>query len=591
MTGLRDAGAPLTVGALMVLGFGGVKLYRWHESGEPLWVVIGVALALVIVLCVVAAALYKTLSKGPKVHKLTDTSRMTDMFGQEAAEKGASLRRSFTDADKAQLKPNSFEQMREVAGAIGRINGKIIWRSIEDFTLVFMGPRSNKTSAVAVPRVLEAPGPVVATSNKPDLWMLTSGLRANVGPVYTFDLSHIVFASQSCWWNILGHVSKLEDAEILVDHFIATVAGTADRSQADFFSEAGKELLTQLFLAAAVSGRTVRDVVDWLSLYDDEPVELLKAHGHTRTAEAIQATLELPWETKGGIYKTASTAVKCLRSEDTLRWITPPATWTCPPEAAPDEIDLWTFVSPTSDGTFPTLYLLTQEGAGTAAPVVAAMVDRLFRIALLSAAAQGGRCDPSPTVVLDEAANICRIADLPDLASYLGGIGVLVDVILQSRKQGIRVWGQTGMDALWSASTVRIAGAGLQDIEFARDLSALVGDRKIKETTRSWSPGGSTDSEHWVREPILEPADVAAIDREHALLIRPGSRPVMMDLMPWYREEHADTIGSRKSLAEAQVQDAAIEYLGADNPVAVALLRARQASQEHETSGGAEARS
>jgi type IV secretory pathway TraG/TraD family ATPase VirD4 len=41
-----------------------------------------------------------------------------------------------------------------------------------------MGPRANKTSAVAVPTVLSAPGPVVATSNKADLWALTAGLRA-----------------------------------------------------------------------------------------------------------------------------------------------------------------------------------------------------------------------------------------------------------------------------------------------------------------------------------------------------------------------------------------------------------------------------
>ncbi len=37
----------------------------------------------------------------------------------------------------------------------------------------------------------------------------------------------------------------------------------------------------------------------------------------------------------------------------------------------------------------------------------------------------GGRLDPPMVVVLDEAANICRIADLPELYSHLGSRGMV----------------------------------------------------------------------------------------------------------------------------------------------------------------------
>jgi hypothetical protein len=58
-----------------------------------------------------------------------------------------------------------------------------------------------------------------------------------------------------------------------------------------------------------------------------------------------------------------------------------------------------------------------------------------------------GRLDPPMVLVLDEAANICRIADLPDLYSHLGSRGMVPVTILQSYQQGVSVWGEPGMAA------------------------------------------------------------------------------------------------------------------------------------------------
>jgi type IV secretion system protein VirD4 len=81
------------------------------------------------------------------------------------------------------------------------IDRREAWMSWEDVGLVVMGPRSNKTSALAVPTVLAAPGLVVATSNKADLWALTSGLRERAGPVWTFDPQRIAHVPQTWWWD------------------------------------------------------------------------------------------------------------------------------------------------------------------------------------------------------------------------------------------------------------------------------------------------------------------------------------------------------------------------------------------------------
>ncbi|GAB21605.1 hypothetical protein GOPIP_010_00720 [Gordonia polyisoprenivorans NBRC 16320 = JCM 10675] len=90
------------------------------------------------------------------------------------------------------------------------------------------------------------------------------------------------------------------------------------------------------------------------------------------------------------------------------------------------ELDLWTLFT-AHPGQEPTLYLMTQEGAESSGPIVAAMVDQVFKLADLASSAHGGRLEPPMTVVLDEAANICRIDDLPAKASHLGSKVVLVD--------------------------------------------------------------------------------------------------------------------------------------------------------------------
>ena len=43
---------------------------------------------------------------------------------------------------------------------------------------------------------------------------------------------------------------------------------------------------------------------------------------------------------------------------------------------------------------------------------------------------RGGRLDPPMVAVLDEAANICKIADLPQLYSHLGSRGIIPVTIL-----------------------------------------------------------------------------------------------------------------------------------------------------------------
>ncbi|WP_018687059.1 type IV secretory system conjugative DNA transfer family protein, partial [Actinokineospora enzanensis] len=253
----------------------------------------------------------------------------------------------------------------------------------------------------------------------------------------------------------------------------------------------------------------------------------------------------------------------------------PPQTWEKPPDD-PDslpELNLWSLITQVGD-RHPTVYLLSREGEGSGRPVVAAIVGELIEVAVQAASARGGRLDPPITLQLDECANIVRLPELPSWMSWFGSMGLMVTVVLQSREQGRSVWGKEGFDALWSASTIKTIGAGVQDSDFCEDLSRLVGDHKIEETSTSYSPGGQSVSRSLRTERILTAADIAAMTRVNALLFTSGRRPALLNLHPWYAEadDEKEQITAYSKQATTEVQQAAIAYLGPGNPVAAALM-------------------
>lgn len=89
--------------------------------------------------------------------------------------------------------------------------------------------------------------------------------------------------------------------------------------------------------------------------------------------------------------------------------------------------------------------------------------------------------------VLDEAANICRTADLLQLYSPPGFAcrRVADDLAeLRPRRAGL---GRAGMRALWSAVTIKLLDAGLDEGAIVEDISRLVGDDDVP--AESWTSG------------------------------------------------------------------------------------------------------
>jgi type IV secretory pathway TraG/TraD family ATPase VirD4 len=420
----------------------------------------------------------------------------------------------------------------------------VLRASWEDVQLAVMAPRAGKTTSLAVPAVLDAPGAVVATSNKSDLWAATSALRGqSTGePVWVFDPQGIAATERTWWWNPLRGVTTVEEASRLAGHFVQEVR--ADKGDRDFWTSAAHDLLTGLLLAAA-SGRTLDDVYEWLNdPVIPTPATLLREHGHRAAASSLAGRQNGAPETRDGVYETARTAAQCLRDAQIMAWVTPPAG----PATLVDEFQAVGFATSRQ-----TLYLLSKDGAGAASPLVAALTDRVMREATRAAERRGGRLDPPMVVVLDEAANVCRIADLPDLYSHLGSRGIIPMTILQSYRQGVRVWGEPGMDALWSASTVKVIGAGIDDPKLAEDISRLVGDHDV--TVRSFSDGDRRRSATTSlrRQRILPPEEVRALKRGSALVLATGAKAAMVRLLPYFNGDRKEEIAVARTAAESEL--------------------------------------
>ncbi|MEV0130802.1 TraM recognition domain-containing protein [Dactylosporangium sp. NPDC050688] len=427
--------------------------------------------------------------------------------------------------------------------------GMPLRQSWEDMAIDIWGPRTGKTTARAIPAVVAAPGPTVVTSVKGDIVDATREVRATRGTVWIFDPQDILAGEQRLWWNPLGQIRTVTDARRLAEHF-AAVEREPDVSRDAFFDPTSEELVANLLLAAAVGDRDILTAYRWaVNPRDDEPALLLRDHGFALPAESVSGMLNMPDKTRGGIFAGAQKMLMCLTEPAVARWVTPPA------DPALPEFDPVAFVTSTD-----TLYLLSQGGPGSPAPLVAAITHAVLHAGELRARTSANRrLDPPLLGVLDEAANICRLPQLPNLYSYYGSHGLSLITILQSYPQGVEVWGQEGMRKLWSAATVRTYGGGVADPDWLEELSKLIGEHDV--TVRSTSLGdglglgtqnGWGDMQRSInhaprRQRVLDVSDLHALPLGRMVVYHSGSPPVLARTAPWQTGRYADAI--RASIA------------------------------------------
>lgn len=517
---------------------------------EGIWVAVGLGVLLLGLIIAVSVLRYRMRRKRTRV------DGAAAYMGRGRDIEGVSKKNAMKQAQRLGVR-DSF------GVPIGcTLPGAPLFGTWEDMHLDIWGPRTGKTTSRAIPAILEAPGGVLVTSNKRDIVDATRDVRAKTGPVWVFDPQGIALEEPTWWWNPLTYVTDEVKAAKLADHFASGSRDPGAKTDA-FFDPAGQDLLAGLLLAAALDQRPITDVYGWLTQpTEDEPATILRSHGYTLTAKQVRGVIDSPDKQRGGVYGTAQQMASCLTNRQVARWVNP-AGESVAGDRRP-QFDPQAFVR---DGG--TLYSLSKEGRGTAGPLVTALTVAVVEAAEeLAAGSAAGRLSTPLVGVLDEAANVCRWRELPNLYSHYGSRGIVLLTILQSWSQGVDVWGESGMRKLFSAANIFVYGGGVKEKDFLGVLSELIGDYDRQSSSVSSGRGGRTVSQQLHRERILGVDDLSAMPKGRAVVLSSGSRPTLIRTQPWMTSKYAEQVKASirahdpeaaKTISEAETELAIVE--------------------------------
>ncbi|MFE9328254.1 type IV secretory system conjugative DNA transfer family protein [Nocardia sp. NPDC052278] len=417
------------------------------------------------------------------------------------------------------------------------------------------GTRTGKTMAWAIPAVLAAWGPVLATSNKPDLYRHTLAGRERRGRVWLSDLQAVTGEAQCGFWvDLLRQVHSMATARKLASFFVS--ASKDPGSKVDSYFDGGaQELLATYILAAASAKGDLLHVVEWLGRDQDETAALLlRKAGHHRVAQRLVETQQLYARQRDGLYDMARRFLNVLSDHGYARMVTPPSRrLITATEGVEDDVvvtitqakathDLPEFDPRAFVTSNDTLFALSMAGPDSASPLAAALIGQLLECALAVARARpDGRLAVPMTGVLDEAANCCPIDALPNYYTYAGGHGVVLMTFIQVLEQGVDLWGENGLKAI-RAQSIEVYGGGIGDTEFLSQWSSISDEHDVADRSHSVGPGGTNRSLNWRAEPILNVAALAALPKDRALVRLPGHRPILIRKIWWQDTEFAEVI-------------------------------------------------
>ncbi len=421
------------------------------------------------------------------------------------------------------------------------------------------GTRTGKTMAWAIPAVLDAWGPVVATSNKPDLYRHTRFGREGADPgarIWVCDLQAVTGrAWSSFWWNPLRPVRSLAHARRLAGFFVAASREPGARQDAYFDPEA-QELLALYLYAAALAGGDLLHTAEWLGNDQDTTPRIVLQHfGEPDASRRIRETQALTARQRDGVYGMARRFLNVMTATSYAAVATPPVrqritantdtdgiTIEVVPAEGPARHQLPEFDPHDFVISRDTLYPLSMEGADSAAPLMTALVGQILDAALATARARpDGRLAVPLLAVLDEAANCCKLGELPHYYTYSGGHGVILMTFLQVLEQGEQMWGEHGLNTM-RAQSIEIYGGGIGDTTYLRQWSSLVGPHDVADRSRRVGHGGVDRTLQWHSEPILDEAQLAAMPIDRALVRYPGNGPILVRKIPWPATEHATSV-------------------------------------------------
>jgi hypothetical protein len=419
-----------------------------------------------------------------------------------------------------------------------------VYSPLENMRLVIAPPQTGK-SASAAGTILDAPGPVVATSIRGDLIAATAGLRGRRGRIQIWNPEGVGDYASTLGWNPVEGCQDVVAAVRRAGYMVEAVSasGLSDES---FWTDQASLVLGSYLHAAALTGGDLRDVHRWILTDDDAPVRILARHPGAAEQALPQATqyLALPARTRAGITTTINNTLKFMQHPGVVAAVTVPAGEGFGFEAFLQSRDTLYLVAADAK-TSPMSPLFTalcaeitwaaRQIGGIRRP---ARVPRervlgsrtLGRIInWLVPPRQVARLDPPLSMVLDEVANIAPVP-AAEWATWAAGSGVWLHLYAQSWAQLADRWGEYGAETIWQACRTKSIYGGTTEHRLCEMVEAQAGQIRVRgpddwRYTRSGKPRRRPSYED---VPVLRHAELRQIPAGHAVVFAGAAPPVIV---------------------------------------------------------------
>ena len=424
---------------------------------------------------------------------------------------------------------------------------------LEVHALILGPPRSGKTGLLAS-AVLHYPGPVLSTTTKADVFGLTSGIRAGLGPVHVFNPQGVGGVPSTFRWNPIRGCEDQATAIRRADALTRAVSvdGTEDAS---FWQGKASSYMRAIFHAAALAGGDMRMVTRWALGSPLDAEEVLTAAG------AHQWALELA-QLRGEALKTAET-IRMVMSQ-ALAFMTDPALALAVMPADGDLFDMAELLRRRGS-----LYMVAVESdQSPLAPLFACMASELhYTAAQLGSKMPGGRLDPPLLMALDEVCQVCPVP-LPVWAADSGGKGIQLLTVAHGEAQLAARYKEDGKQIIMDTAGCLAILPGVKDTDTLDRVSKLCGDAAYTEHGQ----------EHMSRHPVVTADMIRQMPPGRALLVCNSLAPVI-GMLPRAWRDRAYRSAKRRGNAVAQITAAAMPALDGE-PLRVAVEMAQAAAAQ-----------
>jgi len=426
--------------------------------------------------------------------------------------------------------------------------------------VALVGPsRSGKTTA-AVAGILEWDGPAVLSSVKADLLGATHGWRSSVGEVRIYDpMSSSIPKGSTALWSPLQQAGTVGGAQRAARALCDAAPRGGVEGGMDFWLAQAEILLSGLLFVAYHGKRSMEGVCKWVfsqdrptDAGDGEVYDAIKTQMNSNNtaisggAADVHTSLKSVWQmedrTRSSIYATAQTVV--------WPWSDPGVAASARPAHVTPDKDHPPRTGKKGEGQIDLAWLLKQDQQNTVylcspiedqrrlAPAFGGLLNDLINQAYRHVAATGKPLDPPLLVVIDEAGNT-PLRSLPEYASTLAGLGVLLVTIWQSLAQLNAAYGPQS-DTILTNHLTKLMYAGLSDPASLGYVDRVLGQAEVDTRSRTAAERlhGGSDQYSTTQVP-LAPAHVLRQMRPgDALLVHGTLPPAHVRTRPFYATPH-----------------------------------------------------